>query len=159
MTQRFWGFCTGLCLGIGLSWSAWAAEPACPTAADITPQMLVGTWRIDWTDGARQRGEAPWMLTLAPHPEYAGSLKGSLRRGTEQHLVVADWDDEALTMEESVDGQRIAATWQATAVPGQCGQEFKGQRFTGNTADATARRFRMRAQPGGMQERIQPSGM
>ena len=148
MTQRFWGLCTGLCLGIGLGWSAWAAEPACPTAADITPQMLVGTWRIDWTDGARQRGEAPWMLTLAPHPEYAGSLKGSLSRDSEHHPVVADWDDEALTMEESVDGQHIAATWQASAVPGQCGREFRGQRLTDSAPETSARRFRMRAATG-----------
>ena len=147
MTQRFLGLCTGLCLGIGLSWSAWAAEPACPTAADITPQMLVGTWRIDWTDGARQRGEAPWMLTLAPHPEYAGSLKASHSRDSEHHPVVADWDDETLTMEESVDGQRIAATWQATATPGQCGRELRGLRLPDSAPDGSARRFRMRRLP------------
>lgn len=124
-----------------------AAEPACPTAADITPPMLVGSWRIDWTDGARQRGELPWVLELAPHPEYAGSLKGRLSRGAERHLVVADWDDEALTLEESADGQRIDATWQATAAEGQCGREFRGLRFTGSAPDASARRFRMRKGP------------
>lgn len=106
--------------------------------------MLVGTWRIEWSDGGRQRGEAPWTLLLAPHPEYEGSLKGQLDRGTERHLVVADWDDEALTMEESRDGQRIDATWQATATPGRCGHEFQGLRFTGSEPDASARRFRMR---------------
>jgi hypothetical protein len=107
--------------------------------------MLVGTWRIDWSDGARQRGEAPWTLTLAPHPEYEGSLKGSLSRGDEHHLVAADWDDQTLTMEESVDGQRISATWQATAAEGQCGREFRGGRFTDTEAGGDARCFRMRA--------------
>jgi hypothetical protein len=127
---------------------AQAAEPACPAAADITPPMLVGSWRIDWTDGARQRGELPWVLELAPHPEYADSLKGSLSRGAERHLVVADWDDEGLTLEESVDGQRIDATWQATAAEGQCGREFRGIRFTGSAPEASsARRFRMRRLP------------
>lgn len=134
-------------LWIGLGAAAHAAAPACPSAAEIEPDMLVGRWQLEWTDGARQRGEAPWLLELGPHPEYAGSLKGSLNRGEEHHLVVADWDDEALTMEESVDGQRIAATWQASATPGQCGRELRGLRFTGSAPDASARRFRMRRPP------------
>jgi hypothetical protein len=118
---------------------------ACPTAADIAPEMLIGTWRVEWTDGGRVRGETPWTLQLGPHPEYAGSLKGSLSRGHERHLVVADWDDETLTMEESVDGQRIAATWQAQATEGQCGREMRGMRYTGSSPDdPSARRFRMR---------------
>ena len=121
--------------------------PACPAAADIEPGMLVGRWQIEWTDGARQRGEAPWLLELSPHPEYAGSLKGWLRQGTVQHPVAADWDDETLTMEESADGQRISATWQATASAGQCARELRGLRFTGSEPDDTARRFRMRRLP------------
>ena len=124
-----------------------AAHAACPSAAEIEAGMLVGRWQLEWTDGARQRGEAPWLLELDPHPEYAGSLKGSLRRGDAHHLVAADWDDEALTMEESTDGQRIAATWQATATPGQCGRELRGLRYTGSAPDAAARRFRMRRLP------------
>ena len=122
-----------------------AAEPTCPLAAEIEPAMLVGHWQIEWTDGARLRGETAWQLELGPHPEYAGSLKGSLRREGVQHLVVADWDDETLTREESADGQHIAATWQATASPGQCGRELRGLRFTGSEPDAAARRFRMRS--------------
>ena len=125
-----------------LLWVSLSAA-ACPEPAAIEPAMLVGHWRIDWTDGGRQRGEEPWRLVLAPHPEYADSLKGPLSRGAERHLVVADWDDEALTMEESADGQRITATWQATATAGQCGREFRGLRFTGSEPDASARRFRM----------------
>ncbi len=123
------------------------AQMSCPGPADIQPEMLVGSWRIEWTDGARQRGEEPWTLVLVPHPEYAGSLRGQLSRGTEQHLVAADWDDDTLTMEESTDGQRIAATWQATAAEGQCARVFRGLRFTGSAPDAGARRFRMRRYP------------
>lgn len=134
-------------LWIGLGAAAHAAATACPLATEIGPDMLVGRWQLEWTDGARQRGEAPWLLELDPHPEYAGSLKGSLNRGEEHHLVVADWDDEALTMEESVDGQRIAATWQATATPGQCGRELRGLRLPDSAPDASARRFRMRRLP------------
>lgn len=144
LPRPFWT----LLLCAGLLPAAHSAPPNdCPSATDIEPQMLVGTWRIEWTDGARQRGEAPWILVLGPHPQYPGSLKGSLSRGPQQHPVVADWDDEALTMEESEDGERIAATWQATATPGQCARAFQGLRFTGSEPDASARRFRMRAAP------------
>ena len=143
--MKRWGFCV-VFLACGLT-AIQSTAAACPAAADIEPQMFVGTWRIDWTDGARQRGEEPWTLVLGPHPEYAGSLKGHLSRGSERHLVVADWDDEVLTMEESADGERIAATWQATATPGQCGRELRGRRFKGNEPDASDRRFRMRLNP------------
>jgi hypothetical protein len=143
--MKRWGVRMALLAG-GLS-AALSAAAACPAAAEIEPQMFVGTWRIDWTDGARQRGEEPWTLVLAPHPEYTGSLKGHLSRGSERQLVVADWDDETLTMEESHDGERIAATWQATATPGQCGRELRGRRFTGSSPDASDRRFRMRLNP------------
>ncbi|MFM7027030.1 MAG: hypothetical protein ACKOWC_13410 [Limnohabitans sp.] len=122
-----------------------AAAPVCPGAADIQPRMLIGRWQIEWIDGTRPRGAGPWVLELGPHPEYADSLKGRLRHDQARALVVADWDDENLTMEESPDGKRIAATWQATAVDGRCGREFQGVRFTGSEPDASARRFRMRA--------------
>lgn len=125
--------------------SAGPVHAACPTAAEIETPMLVGTWRVDWTDGARQRGQAPWTLVLAPHPEYEGSLKGHIDQGQQQHAVVADWDDQTLTMEESEDGQRISATWQATATEGLCGRELQGLRFTGSEPGADARRFRMRS--------------
>lgn len=128
------------------AWLSAALHPAlaCPDAADIAPEMFIGSWRIEWTDGPRQRGDAPWTLVLGPHPEYKGTLKGHLSRGKERRLVVADWDDQVLTMEESVDGERIAATWQATATEGRCARVFQGLRFTGNEPDASARRFVMR---------------
>lgn len=125
-------------------WMPGYALPACPDPADIEPAMLVGTWQVTWADPDRHRSEVPWTLVLGPHPEYTGSLKGHLSRGPVKHLVVADWDDQALTMEESADGRRIAATWEATATPGQCGRELRGLRFTGSEPDASARRFVMR---------------
>lgn len=139
---------TSLLLVAGL-WLATGslAAPACPKAGEIEAGMLTGRWQITWTDGARQRGETPWLLELQAHPEYAGSLKGQLNRDGERRLVVADWDDETLTMEESADGQRIDATWQATVSEGSCARALQGLRFTGSAPDASARRFRMRALP------------
>ena len=127
--------------------SAWGAAPACLQAADIEAPMLMGRWQIEWRDGTHHRTEEPWVLTLGPHPEYAGSLKGMLSRGAAHHLVAADWDEDTLTMEESEDGVHIAATWQATATAGQCGQELQGLRFTGSAPDASAPGFRMRKLP------------
>lgn len=141
--MKRWVFCMAMLVG----WLSAAPSPAaaCPNAADIEPKMLVGSWRIEWIDTGHQRSEASWILVLGPHPDYEGSLKGHLSRGNERHLVVADWDDQALTMEESVDGRRIAATWQATASEGLCARVFQGLRFTGSEPDASARRFRMHA--------------
>lgn len=137
-----WGIRTVAAAG----WLSLALGPAaaCPNAVDIEPHMLVGRWHVEWLDAGRQHAEAPWTLVLGPHPEYQGSLKGHLSRGNQRHLVVADWDDQALTMEESVDGRRIAATWQATATEGQCARVLQGLRFTGSAPDASAQRFVMR---------------
>ena len=135
--------CTAL-VWASLNMSAWSAAPICPEVADIAPQMLSGRWQIDWRDEDRSHTQAPWVIELGPHPEYAGSLKGTLRHGPQHHAVVADWDDDSLTMEESEDGVHIAATWQASLSPGQCGRELQGVRFTGSEPDASARRFKMR---------------
>lgn len=137
----------GMLLATVLTAVATAAPSDCPSAAEIEPAMLHGHWQIEWTDGERQRGQAPWRLTLGPHPEYTGSLKGTLEQGGRTHLVVADWDDETLTMEESEDGVRIAATWQASASPGRCGRELRGQRWRDGAPEEGVRRFRMRALP------------
>jgi hypothetical protein len=137
-------------LGSALLWVALlptvqSAGLACPEAPEIEAPMLMGTWSVQtWPaqSAAAQSGDAPWTLVLGPHPEYAGTLKGLLRRNAARHLVVADWDDQALTMEESEDGRRIAATWVMQAVPGQCGRTLEGVRFTGPEPDERATRTR-----------------
>ena len=95
---------------------------ACPTAQDLTPEMLYGQWTVQIT------GEMPWALTLGPHPEHAGSLRGELTLGQQRHAVVADLDDGDFTLEETHDGQRIAATWQGSLPAAGCGRQIQGQR-------------------------------
>ena len=95
---------------------------ACPTAQDLTPEMLYGQWTVQIT------GEMPWALTLGPHPEHAGSLRGELTQGQQRHAVVADLDDGDFTLEETHDGQRIAATWQGSLPAAGCGRQIQGQR-------------------------------
>ena len=115
------------------------AQTACPTASEISADMLIGAWEVELHTQPPQR----WPLTLQAHPEHAGSLQGRLLQGARTAQVVADWDDGEFTMEESHDGQRIAATWLGTATEGQCGRQMDGQRTPGNTTTSTP--FTLRA--------------
>ena len=99
-----------------------STRSACPTAQDLTPEMLYGQWTVQIT------GEMPWALTLGPHPEHVGSLRGELTQGQQRHAVVADLDDGDFTLEETHDGQRIAATWQGSLPIAGCGRQIQGQR-------------------------------
>ena len=108
-----------------LTLSACTALPPksdCPSATDMRADLLHGQWT------AQVAGEAPWTLTLGPHPEHAGSLRGSLTQGAQRHAVVADLDDGEFTLEESHDGQRIAATWLGSLPTAGCGRQIQGQR-------------------------------
>ena len=105
---------------------------------DIKPEMLVGQWsvQINGDPGA-------WTLTLAPHPEHLGSLRGELRQGALRYPVVADLDEGEFTMEESHDGRKIAATWLGRLSPPDCQQAIQGQRVP---SDPTPRHFRLTRQ-------------
>lgn len=99
---------------------------ACPTGQDMSPQMLYGAWT------AQIEGEPVWTLTLGPHPEHAGSLRGeltpTLNQRTQRRAVVADLDDGEFTLEETHDGQRIAATWLGQLPKAGCGRQIQGHR-------------------------------
>jgi hypothetical protein len=101
------------------------AQAPCPAPADVQPLDLVGLWRAEFEGG----GGA--TLLLEPHREYAQSLSGEVNRNGERARVAADLDDGAFTLEESVDGQRIAATWQGDLVADSCGREIRGTRSGG----------------------------
>jgi hypothetical protein len=98
------------------------ARSACPSGTDLSADMLYGEWV------AQVANEAPWSLSLGPHPEHQGSLRGTLTLGNQQHAVVADLDDGEFTLEESQDGQRIAATWLGSLPAKACGRQIVGQR-------------------------------
>jgi hypothetical protein len=98
------------------------ARSACPSGTDLSADMLYGEWIAQVAD------EAPWSLSLGPHPEHQGSLRGTLTLGNQQHAVVADLDDGEFTLEESQDGQRIAATWLGSLPAKACGRQIVGQR-------------------------------
>ena len=117
----------------------------CPSTADLNTAHFVGDWTISLAAAPGQKPERG-LLQLQPHPIYSDSLKGSMARGAQQWQVVADWEDDTLTLEESLNGEQISATWQARAVMGQCGLVLEGIRFTGSEPDTSAQRFRMRSE-------------
>ena len=65
-------------------------------------------WRADIEGiAAGQRVE------LKAHPEFAQTLRGSLQRGAQRVELAGDLVAGELTLEESIDGTRIGATWKA----------------------------------------------
>jgi hypothetical protein len=97
---------------------------ACLASKDVKPEQLHGVWAVQLDESGPQ-----WTLQLSPHPEHQGSLRGELTQGTLRYPVVADLDDGEFTLEESHDGQRIAATWLGEVVAGSCGSALRGVRI------------------------------
>ena len=106
----------------------------CPVAGEIRQHHLLGLWRASF-EGPGQRA----TLLLEQHPELADSVRGAINRGGERALVAGDVDDGEFTLEESVDGVRISATWSGSVIDGSCGREIRGD-WQGATGSA-ARRF------------------
>jgi hypothetical protein len=114
-----------LCLALGWIGPIQSASPACPDADKVIALQLQGQWQVQ----LKAQTQA-WRLELKPHPEHIGSLRGTLDTGTQRFAVVADWDDGEFTLEESHDGQRIAATWLGKLKPNSCAKALTGQRET-----------------------------
>ena len=118
---RFWAI-TGMAALFALS-GCTSIKLNCSATADIQPKQLHGFWKV-------QLGATGphWTLQLGPHPEHLGSLRGELSQGALRYPVVADMDGQDFTLEESHDGQRIAATWLGEVLTGSCGQTIRGER-------------------------------
>ena len=110
--------------GLWASVHAFAASTPCPDAIDMNALQLQGQWMVQVTGQPRM-----WLLQLEPHPEHTGSLRGQLQTGSQRHAVVADLDDGEFTLEETHDGQHIAATWLGRVQAGSCGQTLRGERL------------------------------
>ena len=106
-------------------------EKDCPqTASDMPPDALYGRWeaRFERAEGASSPEIAG--VQLSRHPEYAGSVRGTLVRDDKATAQLAgDIDDTGvLTLDESTDGTTIAALWSGDLQPGSCGRTFQGTR-------------------------------
>jgi hypothetical protein len=106
-----------------------AGRGDCPrAAAELAPEALYGRWEARF-DGVPDTAQ----VEFARHPEYAGSVRGTLRRAGAAAATTAqlagDVDDAgALTLDESGDGRAIDAVWSADLDPASCGDTFRGTR-------------------------------
>lgn len=127
-------------------WSAAHAQPgapagaACPRAVEMDQRHLLGLWRAQFEGLARGA-----TLLLEPHPEFAGSVRGAINRDGARSLVAGDVDDGEFTLEESVDGVTISATWTGTVEEDSCGTRITGT--WQDAQDARQRGFVLRKQP------------
>ena len=117
--------------GLALAESPDAATTPCPAGNEVTQRHLLGLWRARF-DGLAQGA----TLLLERHPEFADSVRGAINRDGDKALVAGDVEDGEFSLEESVDGVRINATWNGTVVDGSCGREIRGdwQAATGGGA-------------------------
>ncbi len=76
------------------------------------------------TSAADAIGDA--LIELGPHPDYQGSLQGSVMRGGATSPLAGDIEDGELLLEESANGTNITATWTGRVLDGSCGQTIEG---------------------------------
>jgi hypothetical protein len=98
-----------------------APATACPKADEVTQQHLIGFWRAEFEDMPQGA-----TLLLEKHPEVADMVSGGINRDGERALLSGDVDEGEFTLEESVNGTNISATWQGDVVEGSCGREIRG---------------------------------
>ncbi len=98
-----------------------AATPVCPSPAEVHQEHLLGLWRAEF-EGLAQGA----TLLLEKHPELTDSVRGGINRDGERAQVAGDVDDGEFTLEESVNGTNISATWQGEVTGGSCGREIRG---------------------------------
>jgi hypothetical protein len=134
---RLWAMACMTALG-ALSGCA-SLAPTCPESDEVQPQQLHGAWTVQLESTGPH-----WTLQLGPHPEHPGSLRGELTQGALRYPVVADLDQGEFTLEESHDGQRIAATWMGEVKRVQCDWLITGQRQWGD-ATRPPQSFEMRS--------------
>ena len=95
-------------------------EMPCPAAADVQSRDLLGFWVAEFDRPSLSRA----TLLLEPSKEYADGLSGAISRDGSKAFVAGDIEDGEFTLEESIDGQHISATW--TGQPSACGREIRG---------------------------------
>lgn len=115
---------TLLCLGA----SAMAQPTApCIDATEASHETLLGHWEAQFSAGDNpQAAPGTARLELTPHPELSASVRGRLQRAGTEALLAGDVDQGDFTLEESINGKNISATWIGQVVPDSCGKEIRG---------------------------------
>jgi hypothetical protein len=113
----------------------------CPLATDVSPLHLYGLWHAE-VEG-QPRGAT---LLFEKHPELADSVSGTVNRDGVKARLAGDVDQGELTLEESLDGEHISATWLGTVAENTCGKEIRG--IWNNALTTTDTPFILRKLPG-----------
>lgn len=107
--------------------------PDCPAPDDVDQAQLLGAWQASIEGIA-----SPTLVTLVKHPEFAQTVRGHLERNGQQIELAGDVDNGEFTLEESVNGRNISATWLGEVVDGSCGREIRGTWKAEGTQQARA---------------------
>ncbi|HSX94067.1 MAG TPA: hypothetical protein VLG41_14155 [Hydrogenophaga sp.] len=132
------------------------AAAACTVLAQMPPARLSGEWTARfWTEGGSpERARDSGVLQLERHPEYGGSVRGELLRGSggqmRRSIVSGDVTDGEFHLDESDDGLAMTAVWSGVAE--DCGGRvtIRGTRRPGEGADSPdpVLSFRLERAPG-----------
>ncbi len=104
----------------------------CPGPEDMEAVHLYGLWQIRlWPEGGSEVSpHSRGVLLLEKHPDYAGSVRGELRRTVDGRdlsaRVSGDVHEGEFQLDESADGVTMSAVW--TGVPEDCGRSIRGSR-------------------------------
>lgn len=102
------------------------AQPApCIGAAEASHETLLGHWEAQFS-APDNSPSGTARLELTPHPELSASVRGRLQRAGGEALLAGDVDQGDFTLEESINGTNISATWIGQVVPDSCGKEIRG---------------------------------
>ena len=122
-----------------------AAGTSCKNPGEMVPSQLYGLWQLVlWTQDGQASEAAPssrGAVLFQPHPEYPGSVRGTLKRSGDgndlEALVSGDVTQGGeFNLDESADGVAMDAVWEGSVPPTACGQELRGTR---RSAQGTAR--------------------
>lgn len=112
-------------------------------------QHLQGRWQATLQASTPDAAPAPAtaaVLQLGPHPELTESVRGTVQRGDTSAQLSGDVNAGELTLEESINGTNISATWTGQVVDGSCGKEIHGT--WNNATPPTTLPFVLRKQAG-----------
>lgn len=137
--------------------AAQAPAVGCTPPADMAPAQLYGLWQLVlWpqTSGSEATPTSTGALLFERHPEYAGSVRGNLKRSTpgndRQALVSGDVTSGEFNLDESADGVTMDAVWEGNVTASGCGQELRGIRrpAEGRLAGEPVMNFVLKKVPG-----------
>ena len=133
--QNHWVATAALALATVMPASAQTPAVVCTPPADMAPAQLYGLWQLVlWPQvgGSEAAPASTGALLFERHPEYPGSVRGSLKRTTpgndRQALVSGDVTGGEFNLDESADGVTMDAVWEGNVTASGCGQELRGIR-------------------------------